>query len=211
MKNKVIGLCLLGLASLTAMVTLSQNVEPLSKRILASYKASRYYCSDICLGENVVSSIIAYADLDTETKLSKVVHPFSLLFPSEYTLTNFSNANYKASQENIYYPLKIGGTSSGKYSGSFTLTFLGQNVICKRAIIYACGYSGDGGQKSKIYMSINESDEQEINLIENDEYVFYPYTFENINSNTLTFFNNKNATGKRRILISKIVLRLGEQ
>ena len=103
--------------------------------------------------------------------------------------------------------IKIGGSNSGKYSGSVKLT-LNNGMTASKAIVYSTGWSGD---TSDLQLGVN-GNYQSVSTTSDSNYVFSPYTFEFDETDTLTFSNNPSASGKSRIVISKIVLRLyGEQ
>lgn len=80
-------------------------------------------------------------------------------------------------------------------------------MTASRAIVYSTGWYGDTGE---IQLGVNGSYQTVANT--SDSYVFSPYTFDFSETSEITFSNNADASGKRRLVISKIVLRLyGEQ
>lgn len=203
MKRKMLFLGIVGCLTSTIMATLTTD--------FIGFKAfgySNYTCADITFGETMITIISASTDLVEEKAIDKVVNPVSTLASSEYTLTDWTYSAYKASLNGNYYPVKVGSSSKGTYSGSFSLTL--KNYVCSRAIIYATGWKGVGGSKTQISIGVNDLPQQNIEITSKDatEYKFSPYVFENINSSVLTIKNNVGATGDRRLLISKIVLKL---
>lgn len=154
-----------------------------------------YTCNDIVFSESV-SNPGAYADI-TDLSAKGVT---SL----DCSMTNWTNANYATTM--TASAIKIGGSKSGKYSGSVKLTLNG-DMTATRLIIYATGWKGDSGD---IQLGVN-GDYQSITKT-TDSYVYTPYTFDISETNSIILSNNESATGARRLVISKIVLRLyGEQ
>lgn len=164
--------------------------------------ANSYVCGDVTFGETV-GNPSSSTDLTTKTNIDKVCTYTTLVAGTSFTLTSWTNANYQnKSTEGVYYAVKIGGSKASKYSGSFNLNLTG--YTCERAIVYATGWTGD----SNTAISINSSKEQTVTTTTSGNYSFSAYTFEEINSSTLTINNKAGLTGKGRIVISKIILRL---
>ena len=99
--------------------------------------------------------------------------------------------------------IKLGGSKAEKYSGSVKLT-LNNGMTASKAIIYSTGWSGDS---SDLQLGVN-GNYQSVTTTSDYNYVFSAYTFEFSETNEIIFSNNPSATGKSRVVISKIVLRL---
>lgn len=150
-----------------------------------------YTCNDIVFSESV-SNPGSYTDI--EDLSSKGVTAL------DCSMTDWTNANYGSTMTDT--AIKIGGSKAGKYSGSVKLT-LNNGMTASKAIVYSTGWHGDTGD---IQLGVNGSYQTITNTT--DSYVFTPYTFNFEETNEITFSNNPDASGKRRLVISKIVLRL---
>lgn len=153
---------------------------------------SSYTCNDIVFSETV-NNPSAYADIsDLRTKNVTTIN---------CSMTNLSNANYASTLTNS--AIKIGGSKSGKYAGSIDFKLKEQTT--DKLIIYATGWSGD---TADLKLKVNSSDYQTVSQTDSS-YSFTAYTF-NLASATdsITLYNNQEASGKSRLVISKIVFRL---
>ena len=190
MKKVLLGLALASTTLITGVVAVSASggVNAWGYMRAANYG---YSCNDIVFSETV-DNPNSSADLsDVSTVYTTTLN---------CSMTGWSNANYKAESA-----IKIGGSKSGKYSGSVKLT-LNDDVAASRLIIYAAGWVGDS---SDLQLGVNGRYQDVTATATGDSYVFSPYTFDlGSQVNEITFTNNPSATGKSRIVISKIVLRL---
>ena len=150
-----------------------------------------YTCNDIVFSETV-NNPGAYADIsDLRTKNVTTIN---------CSMTNWTNANYASTLTDS--AIKIGGSKSGKYSGSVDLKL--NDAKTDRVIVYATGWSGD---TASLKVGVNGTEK----AIEqtSSSYVFKAYTFDLASqTDSITFTNNSSATGKSRTVISKIVFRL---
>jgi len=167
----------IALSALASLTTFA--IKTISKPIFAS--TTSYTCKDIVFGEEVVGT--------GSTKD---------MVGSYYTITNWNNAKHTDEKATV-----IGTTTSGKYSGSFVINL--DKVVCLKVIVYATGYEADA--LSNIYLAVNDKEEKVEGTKKDAEYVFKAYTFDGLNTSTLTFRNN-NQDKKGRVCISKIVFRI---
>lgn len=165
-----------------------------SGRIRATSDA--YVCGDIVFSETVNNpgknaDITKLSDYATTTLTG--------------TMTDWTNANYGDKGATA---IKIGGSKSGKYSGQFTLTLTGTYVIDK-VIAYATGWAGDTGD---IILDINGVSNTVSKTASGGTYSYTGYTFQlPSRTKTLTIKNDESASGKSRVVISKLVFRLYEE
>ena len=185
--------------SALAMAVVFAAKPDISNLTLMSRGANTYSCNDIVFSETVNNpgSYTDIPDLSAEgvTTLN-------------CSMTEWTNANYLKNKNSSMSDsaIKIGGSSAGKYSGSVKST-LNNGMTASKAIVYSTGWYGDTGD---IKLGVNGSYQTIANT--SDSYVFSPYTFDFTETDTITFSNDPEASGKRRLVISKIVLRLyGEQ
>ena len=181
--------------AITALTTVFIAKPDITKLPMMRASGS-YSCNDIVFSETVGNSS---ASADIEDLSAKGVTSLNC------SMTNWTNANYMATMTDS--AIKIGGSKSGKYSGSVKLTLNG-GMTASRAIVYSTGWSGD---TSDLQLGVNGS-YQSVTTTSDSAYVFSSYIFDFNETSELIFSNNPSATGKSRIVISKIVLRLyGEQ
>lgn len=121
----------------------------------------------------------------------------------DLTYTNIANSAYSKvdSDGNATNPIKIGGSKSGKYAGSFTLT--SSTYSFGKVIVYATGWAGDNATS----LIVNNISNDIATTAKGATYTYSAYTYEFDNSSTLTFSNATDASNKQRVLISKIVFR----
>lgn len=192
MKMKLLG----GLLAATTITAMGVAVAPIiGNNVQALTRTNNIYsCNDIVFSETV-DNPGKYADISDVSNIA--------ITSLDCSMTNWTNANYGDKGTTA---IKLGGSKSGKYAGSVKLTLNG-GMTATKVIVYSTGWSGDTGD---IQLGVNGSYQSITNTI--DSYVFTPYTFTFTETNEIIFSNNANASGKRRLVISKIVLRLyGEQ
>ena len=163
-----------------------------SQSLKAARGAGTYSCADIVASETV-----------SNPSKSANITDLSTFFTTSLTgtMTDWTNANYGDKGTDC---IKIGGSKTGKYSGSFKLTLTGDYLVGK-VIVYAAGWAGDPGTK---ILEVNDVSSEVDSTASGDDYEFKPYEFElTTHSNTLVFRNDPSASGKRRVAISKIVFR----
>ena len=151
-----------------------------------------YSCNDIVFSETVANpssrkdisdiSTIAYTTIDA-------------------SMTGWTNANYGTKGTTA---IKIGGSDSGKHAGHVDLRL--NNSTTDKVMIYAAGWSKDPAENLKL--KVNNTDYQTVSAT-SGSYEYNLYIFELASAtDSLTFYNNQDSTGKGRIVISKIVFRL---
>lgn len=155
-----------------------------------------YTCTALDFGEAVnppsASATIDISEYATLTNLTD----------ADISLSNWTNANYKTTAQGGS-AIKIGGSSSGKYDGSITVTF--NNYVCDKVIAYAAGWKNDPGTQNLVIAG----DSQAVaSTAKEAEYTFNSYTYEFDKTNTFTITNGTGNTGNRRVVISKLVFRL---
>lgn len=178
MKNKILTTLAVSLVAITT--TLLVPKQNFYSGTFAN-KGDFYYCNDIVFGEDVVGTG-STKDIEGDY----------------YSITDFVNSKHTDEKATV-----IGGTTTGKYAGSFDINL--SDVSCSRVIVYACGYKEDADKN--LYLAINDNEQKIHKTGKDDSYEFRPYTFENINSDIL-HFRNAIDMNKGRICISKIVFRL---
>lgn len=117
----------------------------------------------------------------------------------DLTFSSWTNANYKSGVSAS--AIKIGGSKSGKYAGSFTVT--SSTYSFDKVIVYATGWAGDNATS----LIVNNISNDIATTAKDATYTYSAYTYEFDNSSTLTFSNATDASNKQRVLISKIVFR----
>lgn len=155
-----------------------------------------YSCNDIVFSESV-NNPGSYSDI-TDLAAEGVTN-------LDCSMTEWTNANYLKNSTSSMSDsaIKIGGSKSGKYAGSVKLT-LNQDMTTDKLIIYSTGWKSESGTQK---IGVNGSYQDVAKTT--DTYVFSPYTFElDAPTNEIIISNDAAATGSRRIVISKIVLRL---
>lgn len=193
MNKKLLG----GLGAVTLVTALAVAFVPTiggNITYALSRSSSSYSCNDIVFSETV-NNPGAYTDIDDLS--SKGVTSL------DCSMTNWTYANYGSTMTST--AIKIGGSSAGKYSGSVKLTL--KNMTTSRLIVYAAGWAGDSETQS---LGINGTYQDVIKTAKGTTtYTFEAYMFD-LSSKTseIIISNNPDATGARRIVISKIVLRL---
>ena len=188
-KGLMLFMACLGLVGVTGAVIASSSPSIMDNVVLAQTRSPNYSCNDIVFSETV-DNPGSYADLaDVST-----IYTTSL----SCSMTDWTNANYKAGSA-----IKIGGSKSGKYDGSVTLT---TTTDVSRLLIYATEWSNDPGTAT-LYVN-GESHDVETTSDGNYQFKMYDFNFGDTNkTKTFTITNGTGNTGKRRIVISKIVLR----
>jgi hypothetical protein len=181
--------------AVTAVVASNSEASSTLGHVQAQQAQQSYTCGDIVFSETVNNpgSYSDIADLAAEGVTSL-----------NCSMTEWTNANYLKNKTSAMTDsaIKIGGSKSGKYSGSVKLTLNG-GMTASKLIIYSTGWFGDTGN---IQLGVNGDYQTVTNTT--DSYVFAPYTFNFEPTNEIILSNNNGATGKRRLVISKIVLRL---
>ena len=117
----------------------------------------------------------------------------------DLVFSNWTNANYKNGVSAS--AIKIGGSKTNKYAGSFTVTSSTYNF--DKVIVYATGWVGDNSTS----LIVNNVGNDISATASGGTYIYSAYTYEFENSSTLTFSNNATAFTKQRVLISKIIFR----
>lgn len=182
----------LGLVGVTGVAIAPSTPNLIDNITLAQNHSTTYSCNDIVFSETVgnPSAKTNIADLTTKgvTKL-------------KCSMTGWTNANYASNMSSS--AIKIGGKSKGKYDGSVVLT---TECDVSRLLVYATEWSGDPGTAS---LCINgESQSVETTSDGNYNFKMYDFNFGDANkTKTFTITNGTRNTDKRRIVISKIVLR----
>lgn len=150
-----------------------------------------YACADIEFGHTHNSNGYSGSGTPNPTTTTIEKELFSVVI----------GANAQHSSTYTDYPLKIGGSKSGKYAGNITINFTG---TCDKVMIYAAGWVGD----SAACLTIDE-DEQSVATTAKGvtEPSYQCYTFEFDKTNTITI-GNGSPSGSNRVLISKMVFRV---
>ena len=122
----------------------------------------------------------------------------SALTISDFTLSDFTNAYYKAATDKSpsKAPIKIGGKSSSA-AGSFKITLL-NGYTCDYAIVYAKRFNSSETSTLKV---------NDVALALSNDSDYKPYVFDITDSDELLVSNNS-ATSTSRLCISKIVFKL---
>lgn len=158
---------------------------------------NNYVCTEIVLSETV-NNPSAKSDVDAAG-----VGGLVGFVKGDVKLTNWSNANYKGIGADgvATSAIKIGGSSKGKYSGSFMVS--SESYTFCKAIVWASGWAGDNAGK----LVVNDVEMSVPSTEKNAGYVYKSYTFEFPVSGSVVFTNAVDAGNKQRIVISRIIFR----
>lgn len=187
--QKLISGALATLAAATMTIVIATGRDGAS--LLRAEQQYSYTCNDIVFTETV-NNPGKYADVDDVSTIATTT--------VDCSMTEWTNANYGVKGATA---IKIGGSKTGKYDGSVKLTL--NNLITTKVIIYAAEWLKDPATAA---LTVNGISVTLPTTPEGSSYSFIPYTFEFAPTNELTFTNGSGNGGKRRIVISKIVLKL---
>lgn len=158
---------------------------------------NNYVCTEIVLSE-VVNNPSAKSDVDA-AGVGELVG----FVKGDVKLVDWNNANYKGIGTDgvATSAIKIGGSSKGKYSGSFVVS--SESYTFCKAIVWASGWAGDNAGKlvvNGVEMNVETTEK-------GGDYVYKSYTFEFPVSGNVIFANAVEAGNKQRIVISRIIFR----
>lgn len=182
----------LGLIGITGVAIASRTPNLMDNIVLAQNRSTTYNCNDIVFSEKVGNPSATTNITDLTAKGVTTL---------KCSMTNWTNANYASNMSSS--AIKIGGKKPGKYDGSVTLT---TPVGVSRLLIYATEWSGDP-DTATLYVN-SKSHDVETTSNGNYQFKMYDFNFGDANkTKTFTITNGTGNTDKRRIVISKIVLR----
>lgn len=159
--------------------------------------AGTYSCVSIDMTETV-NNPASYSDAKAVTFAT-----LQNLGTDEVATSSWTNANYKElSNGAATSAIKIGGSKTSKYAGSVVFSFA--TVTIQKVILYASSWSNDGAASIQVDSLTSQSVPETVN----GAYSFSAYTFTLATPAKTFTITNAGATTKKRIVISKIVLRI---